>query len=479
MTDVSCRALSLFQPAEDAGWADLSLVYAGSPTPTATLRDPRARLPWNEFAVLCDRLADQLGDDRRLRELGALAVESATLRPLTVIAGAVADPRHLYRVSLDWFGPSLFRNVAMTLEDHNERQLTVALHVPEPFRPSQSWLTMAQGLITALPRLLGCRDALVEAQITVRTGVFLIEILDRRTVVARGRRILMALRTGSALLAQLRDQQTELLAVHAGLRASQDELRHMLDAMPNAVCLHRGGTIQFANLRFARAMGMDRADLSGRDADEVAATARAGGHPAMPEIARREGLLFAGQPATMSVYDVGARAGGDAEDRDAEGWCDVAGADSRRREGVTTDLDAALDGDSGVRPRMRVLIIDDEPVLALALADLRDRHHATAVPSGRAALELLSAGERYDVILCSAALPKMTAMELYEAVAAIDQEQRRSFIFITPGARPDRIQRFLREAGAPSLEKPIDPLELNALIEDVTVARGRHPSRRP
>src|SRR5262249_44346195 len=64
--------------------------------------------------------------------------------------------------------------------------------------------------------------------------------------------------------------------------------------------------------------------------------------------------------------------------------------------------------------RQRIRIIDDEPLLARAIAGtLEPTYEALRVATASEAVTRIRAGERYDVILCDLMMPEMTGMDLY------------------------------------------------------------------
>ena len=85
--------------------------------------------------------------------------------------------------------------------------------------------------------------------------------------------------------------------------------------------------------------------------------------------------------------------------------------------------------------RGRVLIVDDEVVFANSLRRMLSREHdVTVANSGRAALELLRAGERFDVILCDLMMPEITGMDVHAQLLQLSPEQADRMIFMTGGA---------------------------------------------
>jgi CheY-like chemotaxis protein len=69
---------------------------------------------------------------------------------------------------------------------------------------------------------------------------------------------------------------------------------------------------------------------------------------------------------------------------------------------------------NGATPRYRVLVVDDEPLVALLTASmLEDLGHASqVVPSGMSALNILRSDRTIDAVITDYAMPDMTGAEL-------------------------------------------------------------------
>jgi CheY-like chemotaxis protein/two-component sensor histidine kinase len=65
-------------------------------------------------------------------------------------------------------------------------------------------------------------------------------------------------------------------------------------------------------------------------------------------------------------------------------------------------------------PRYRVLVVDDEPLVALLTASMLEDlgHHSQVVPSGSSALSILRADKDIDAVITDYAMPDMTGAEL-------------------------------------------------------------------
>jgi PAS domain S-box-containing protein len=117
------------------------------------------------------------------------------------------------------------------------------------------------------------------------------------------------------------------------------------------------------------------------------------------------------------------------------------------------------------RRRGRLLIVDDEVVFANSLRRMLSREHdVTVANSGRAALELLRAGERFDVILCDLMMPEITGMDVHAQLLQLSPEQAERMIFMTGGAFSPSARQFLDRIANRCFDKPCDLEALRAAI---------------
>lgn len=118
--------------------------------------------------------------------------------------------------------------------------------------------------------------------------------------------------------------------------------------------------------------------------------------------------------------------------------------------------------------RGRVLVIDDEESLGHAIRRyLAQEHDVEAVTSARVALDLLSGGARYDVILCDLMMPQITGMELHESVTRLDAAQAAKIVFVTGGAFTESARTFFETTPNPRIEKPFDLKTLRHLVNEL------------
>jgi len=115
--------------------------------------------------------------------------------------------------------------------------------------------------------------------------------------------------------------------------------------------------------------------------------------------------------------------------------------------------------------RGRVLVLDDDPLVARALTNLLKREHEV-VERHRAteALDLLREGQRFDVILCDVLMPDMDGAAFFEALSRGLPELTETVVFMTGGAFTPRTTAFVENLKTPVIAKPFDAAKLRALV---------------
>jgi len=115
--------------------------------------------------------------------------------------------------------------------------------------------------------------------------------------------------------------------------------------------------------------------------------------------------------------------------------------------------------------RRRVLVVDDDPLAARALARLlAPEHEVEVLTSGAEALRRVQAGARWDVVLCDLFMPDMTGMELARALEAAAPDLVRRMVFMTGAAFTPAALDFHMTRDRRILEKPVDADVLRELV---------------
>jgi len=124
------------------------------------------------------------------------------------------------------------------------------------------------------------------------------------------------------------------------------------------------------------------------------------------------------------------------------------------------------------KDRGRVLIVDDEVVFARSLQRYLSREHEVeVVDTGRAAIDRIRAGERYDAIICDVMMPDLTGPDVHRELAQVAEDQARRIIFMTGGAFSLSAQQFLDRTSNQWFEKPCDLGELRRSIRGLITKR--------
>jgi two-component system cell cycle sensor histidine kinase/response regulator CckA len=138
---------------------------------------------------------------------------------------------------------------------------------------------------------------------------------------------------------------------------------------------------------------------------------------------------------------------------------------------VTTALHAETPeprGDGQAKKRGRILVIDDEPLLAkMIAATLALEHDVVSETSARAALALLRTGERFDAIVCDLMMPQLSGMDLYDTLLDFAPTQAEVMLFLTGGAFTPRARAFAERLSKVTLEKPVEASILTARVRSL------------
>ena len=120
------------------------------------------------------------------------------------------------------------------------------------------------------------------------------------------------------------------------------------------------------------------------------------------------------------------------------------------------------------RSRPLVLVVDDAPDVVEMLAMLL-RHSGYQVVTAASAYAALNAAhdERFDVVVSDIGMPGMNGYELAEALRALPDYSAIPMIALTGFALLENRDRALRSGFSAFLSKPIEPMALIELIEQL------------
>lgn len=117
---------------------------------------------------------------------------------------------------------------------------------------------------------------------------------------------------------------------------------------------------------------------------------------------------------------------------------------------------------------LRVLLADDEPALAGAVAEtLREAgFEVTVARDGQEAL-LLAEAQTFDAVICDLRMPRVDGPTFYRTIEAVSPPQARRVIFVTGDVTGTEAARFLDETGCRWLAKPFRLAELLRAVRDI------------
>jgi two-component system, NtrC family, sensor kinase len=124
---------------------------------------------------------------------------------------------------------------------------------------------------------------------------------------------------------------------------------------------------------------------------------------------------------------------------------------------VATGEHAAVRSPIPVSERLRVLVVDDEASVRLALQRyLEGRgHDVDSTASGSDAMGRLKAA-RYDAVILDLRIPDLPGEQLYHQLQAQDPEQADRVIFMTGDLLSEHMRAFLDSTGRPFVPKPFE-----------------------
>ncbi len=176
--------------------------------------NPRERIDWDDFALLCDRTMAAVGGGPAAEQLFAELV--ATRRQLRLLGTLVVGTWELYALAVR-ISRSLYRIVNARLERLADGRYELEVSIPEPYRGCLAYAHGSLGAMRVYPRLIGLPDSRVEAELGERRSRFWITPPAHQTLAARA----------GELVAPLLD----LLRERAALDASPADLREALEIL--------------------------------------------------------------------------------------------------------------------------------------------------------------------------------------------------------------------------------------------------------
>jgi signal transduction histidine kinase len=129
--------------------------------------------------------------------------------------------------------------------------------------------------------------------------------------------------------------------------------------------------------------------------------------------------------------------------------------------------------------RVRVLVVDDEVSMGLAVRRALVAHHdVTAVTRAEEVLSRIEGGERFDVIFSDVMMPDVSGMELHAQLVRLAPDQARRMVFLTGGAFTPAAREYLDALSNRVVAKPFktsDLVEAVAAVMEEGAEEGPTP----
>jgi signal transduction histidine kinase/ActR/RegA family two-component response regulator len=118
----------------------------------------------------------------------------------------------------------------------------------------------------------------------------------------------------------------------------------------------------------------------------------------------------------------------------------------------------------GAHRRLRLLIVDDEVLVARAVRRVFDKEFRVDIAlDGQSALEKLRSTD-FDVVLCDVMMPGISGLDVYRQVRSENEPLARRFVFATGGLFSQELSDSVKRLSNMIVEKPFDPAELRRVI---------------
>ena len=121
----------------------------------------------------------------------------------------------------------------------------------------------------------------------------------------------------------------------------------------------------------------------------------------------------------------------------------------------------------------RILIIDDDPIVARAIERALSEQHDVVVADGADRALELCRREDFHVVFCDVLMPGVSGMEFYERIKRDRPGYEQRVVFITAGTSNDYVRAFFEEISNERLTKPFDIEELRTVAR-TAAERVRH-----
>jgi signal transduction histidine kinase/ActR/RegA family two-component response regulator len=121
------------------------------------------------------------------------------------------------------------------------------------------------------------------------------------------------------------------------------------------------------------------------------------------------------------------------------------------------------------RPKQRLLVIDDDPIVRESLSRMLSKAFAVETASGVSDARRTVSGAHFDAILCDVMMDEGGGEAFYSWLLRERPSSAARVIFVTGGVTDEASRRFIDGQAQPVLYKPVDLITVERAVDEVSI----------
>lgn len=263
----------LIDSAESHGVPRGDVVRAMGPDASSYVVDG-ATLEWSSYVDAFDEVSRQVSHDpATLFQIGRDMRSAKSRDIIRDVARAAISPRALYEFIDRWMAPG-FPHLRLYLRFVTDHRVQLHAAIPEPSRECLAFFHVLEGRLATVPELMQLPPATVmESRITPRSADLVLDLPRYETFSRRAFHTARALVSRRAMKRAQEQQRQELEESIEALQRGRDELREILDRLPDLALVHARGRVLWVNRALLSTLGYDSlSDLVGKQLLDIVAS---------------------------------------------------------------------------------------------------------------------------------------------------------------------------------------------------------------
>jgi PAS domain S-box-containing protein len=264
---VSCRTSRILLEAAEREGIDARALLEPLGLERAPLVDASRSISWDTMTRIFEQLATLLDHDPlRIQAVGRSMTYVPAYAVLRSIAASTLSPTTFYKLVERWVSTANFPHLGIHVRVESPDRVVAHVRIPEPHAPSEAFLQLTIGAMAEAPALLGLPPSqVVDARVTPRSLDLVLGVARRQSLFAGAARALSVGMRQRRRLDVLEEQRKMLVEGLASVQRARDELRVLLEGLPDVVVIHVDGVVSFANRATVKALGWSASpELVGR-----------------------------------------------------------------------------------------------------------------------------------------------------------------------------------------------------------------------